>query len=386
MPWQETCPVEERLRFIREYQRLDVSISELCRDFGISRKTGYKWIQRFDERGREGLADHGRRPESHPNATDRRVEQFIVAVRYRVPRWGPRKLRAWLLKKAPAEPWPAPSTIGQILKRYGLTRVQRRVRRTPPWTSPLVHATEPNAVWSVDFKGWFRTQDGERCDPLTMSDGFSRFVLCSDAVDAPDEAHVRPRMERVFREYGLPLAMRSDNGPPFATRAVGGLSRLSVWWVRLGIRPERIEPGKPEQNGRHERMHRTLKDETASPAAANLVAQQKAFDRFRETFNEERPHEALRMKTPASIYRPSPRSFPERLPELTYPDTYELRRVRTDGAIKWSNRFLYLSESLANEIVGIEPLDGRYWRIHFGPIHLSYVDGWRDKRATYVEV
>jgi transposase InsO family protein len=386
MPWRETCPVDERHRFIREHQRLDVSMSELCRDFGISRKTGYKWLQRFDARGREGLTDGSHAADAHPNATDPRVAEYVATLRRRHPTWGPKKLRSWLAKRAPAEPWPAPSTIGEILRRRGLSKPQQRVRRTPPWTAPLTHATEPNAVWSIDFKGWFRTGDGERCDPLTMSDAFSRYVLCSDVVAHPDEAHVRPRMERVFREYGLPEAMRSDNGQPFASTAVGGLSRLSVWWVRLGIRPERIEPGKPEQNGRHERMHRTLKAETAAPPAGNATAQQRTFDGFRATFNEERPHEALNMETPASVYRPSPRHFPERLPELVYPDSFELRRVRTDGTIKCSSEFLYVSEALTNEVVGLEPLDERYWRLRFGPIHLGYVDVWRAKRVTHVEV
>lgn len=388
MPWQETCPVEERLRFVHEFHRLNLSMAQLCRDFGISRKTGYKWLARFDERGRTGLDDRSHAVRAHPNATPAGVEDYIVSLRrqpeYRT--WGPKKLRERLMTIAPAEPWPAASTIGEILRRRGVSKPQRRVRRTPPWTAPFTHATEPNAVWCVDFKGWFRTRNGERCDPLTMSDAFSRYVLCSDVVAQPDERHVRPSMERVFRENGLPLAIRSDNGPPFASRSVGGLSRLSVWWVRLGIRPERIEPGRPEQNGRHERMHRTLKAETASPPEANHPAQQRAFDRFRQTFNVQRPHEALGMKTPASVYKASARAYPDRLPELAYPDDHELRRVRTDGTIKWANEFVFVSELLTDETVGLEPLDGRYWRLHFGPICLGYVDGAKATRVNYVEV
>ena len=384
MPWQETCPVEERLRFVHEFHRLDLPMAQLCRDFGISRKTGYKWLARFEERGRGGLDDRSHAADAHPNATTPKAVEFILSLRRKFPHWGPKKLRRVLTMKAPAEPCPAASTIGEILRRHGLSKPQRRVKRTPLWTSPLTHATEPNSLWCIDFKGWFRTRNGVRCDPLTMSDAFSRYVLCSDVVRQPDERHVRPRMEAVFREYGLPLAIRSDNGPPFASRAAGGLSRLSAWWVRLGIRPERIEPGRPEQNGRHERMHRTLKAETASPPAANHPAQQRAFDRFRETFNEERPHEALGQQTPASVYRPSPRSYPECLPELVYPNNHELRRVRTDGTIQWTGENVYVSEVLVGETVGLEPLDDRYWRLHFGPVCLGYVDRATQARVNYV--
>jgi putative transposase len=377
--------MDERLRFVREYQRLDVPLAELCRVYGVSRKTGYKWLARFEERGREGLGDRSHAAAAHPNATDPGVVDFIIKLRRKNPHRGPKKLHQILLSKAPADPWPSPSTIGEILHRHGLTRPQRRVQRTPPWTAPLAHATKPNAVWSVDFKGWFRTRDGIRCDPLTMSDAFSRFILCSDVVPRPDENHVRPRMESVFREFGLPDAIRSDNGTPFASRAAGGLSKLSAWWVRLGIRPERIKPGRPDQNGRHERMHRALKAETANPPSANRSAQQRAFNRFREDYNFDRPHEALGQQTPASLYQPSPRPYPERLPELEYPATHELRRVRTDGTIKWANRHVYVSETLIDEIVGLEPLDGRYWRLHFGPIGLGYVDRSTASRVDYIE-
>jgi putative transposase len=372
--------MEERLRFVHEFHRLDVSMARLCRDFGISRKTGYKWLARFDEQGRGGLHDASHAAVMHPNATARGVEEFIARLRRLHPSWGPKKLRRLLRLKAPAEPWPAASTIGEILRRHGLSKPQRRVKRTPPSTSPLTHATEPNSVWCIDFKGWFRTRNGVRCDPLTMSDAFSRYVLCSDVVRQPDERHVRPCMESVFREHGLPLAIRSDNGPPFASRAAGGLSRLAVWWIRLGIRPERIEPGRPE------RMHRTLKAETASPPAANHPAQQRAFDRFRETFNDLRPHEALGQQTPASVYRSSPRCYPDRLPELVYPDDHELRRVRTDGTIKWANEYIFVSEVLGGETVGLEHLDDRYLRLHFGPVCIGYVDRVTQSRVNYVKV
>jgi hypothetical protein len=251
-----------------------------------------------------------------------------------------------------------------------------------PYASPLGHADRPNAVWCADFKGWFRTGDGARCDPLTITDAFSRYVICSNALEAPDGEHVRPAMETAFREFGLPLAMRTDNGPPFASNAVAGLSRLSVWLIRLGIRPERIEPGKPQQNGRHERFHRTLKAETAKPPEANREAQQRAFDRFQREFNEERPHEALAMKTPASVYAPSARPYPERLPEVEYPAAYEVRRVRPNGEIKWAGDPMYVGQVLAGELVGLEPLDGRHWRMLFGTVTLGTVDGWNKEWAS----
>lgn len=381
MPWQETCPVDERLRFVREHRRQELSMSELCRAFGISRRTGYKWLARFEERGRGGLLDVSRAPATHPNATPVELEELILELRQMHRTWGPRKLRAWLQSRFPERSWPVTSTFGDILRRHGLTRPKPPRRRASP-SQPLSHADEPNAVWCADFKGWFRTGDGCRCDPLTISDAFSRYLLCARAVEVPDGAHVKPVMEATFREYGLPRAMRTDNGPPFASLGRGGLSRLSVWLVRLGVRPERIAPGKPEQNGRHERMHRTMKAETASPPAASRVAQQRTFERFRRDYNEERPHEALGMNTPASIYVPSPKPFPRRLPELEYPSGVELRTVRHNGEIKWAGELIYVSDALVGQVIGLEPLDGRHWRMHFGPVELGCIDGEKKRWAT----
>jgi transposase InsO family protein len=381
MPWQEICPVDQRVRFIREHQRGELTMTELCQGFGVSRRTGYKWLGRFEEQGREGLRDRSRAPHSHPNETDLITQGVVVELRRAHPTWGPKKIRAWLGKKWPRHDWPRVSTMGDILRRHGATSTQPRPQRVPPRTEPLRHATEPNAVWSLDFKGWFNVRDRSRCTPLTMSDAYSRYLLCAIAMDKTDYENVKPVLERSFREYGMPAAIRTDNGSPFATTGCFGLSRLAVWWTRLGIVHERIDAGHPEQNGRHERFHRTLKAETASPPAAAMLSQQRAFDRFQREYNHERPHEALDMQTPGSVYRYSDRPFPRTLPDFSYPDHFELRRVRHNGDIRWGGEVLYLTQALAGETVGLEPLDGRHWRVRFGPMQLGFIDGLR-KRWT----
>ena len=363
---------DERVNFVREVQAGDESVADLCRIYGVSRKTGYKWLERYDREGVAGLADRSRAPRHQPNAVGADEQAAILALRAQRPTWGERKLHAFLQRQQPEHAWPSPSTIGAILKRHGLTYQRRRRRYATP-SSTLSDATAPNRVWAIDFKGHFRTGDGVRCDPLTISDTASRYLLRCQAVERPDYQHVRPLLEATFRKYGLPWALRSDNGPPFASVAVGGLSRLSVWFLRLGVRPERIEPGHPEQNGRHERMHRTLKQETARPPKATARGQQRAFARFQCEYNEQRPHEALGMATPASVYVPSEREYPARLPEMEYPDGYERRRVYEHGDIHWSNQAIFLSEVLAGETVGLEQ-DEQGWRIWFGPVLLARLD------------
>jgi len=362
--------MDERMRFIVAMEE-EENVAALCREFGISRKTGYKLMGRYAREGADGLKDRSRAPLHHPNEVDAALEERIVALRRARPRWGPRKLLARLMTVEPAVGWPAASTIGGILKQHGLVVPRRRRGVTPADLSPFVACTGPNAAWCVDFKGWFRTGDGRRCDPLTISDAFSRYLLRCQAVRRPNECQVRPLFEATFREYGLPRAIRSDNGPPFASRAAGGLSRLSVWWIKLGIRAERITPGRPAENGRHERMHRTLKEEACMPPAAGRRAQQRRFDEFRRSYNDERPHEALDNATPGSRYEASPRPYPERLPELAYPDAWQIRRVRPSGEIKWRGATIYISQVLADEPIGIEPIDDGAWRLYFGPVLLG---------------
>jgi len=261
--------------------------------------------------------------------------------------------------------------VGALLKRRGLTAPRRRKRRTPPYAQPFREGIQPNDVWSADFKGWFRTQEGTRIDPLTISDAASRYLLRCQGLVKPKRPSVQGVFTATFQEFGLPRAIRTDNGPPFASVGLGGLSRLSVWWVRLGITPERIRPGHPEENGSHERMHRTLKQATAQPPKANPRAQQRAFDRFRSEYNQERPHEALAMQTPAQRYQPSLRPFPERLPGLEYAPGYVVRRVRSNGEIRWQRGLVYLSEALVDQWVGLIEIDNGQWRVDFGPIQLA---------------
>ena len=364
--------MEERTRFVMEYERGLHPMAELCRIYAVSRQTGYTWWKRYGEAGLEGLGDLERAPRRHPNQTPEGVEEAVLELRQAHMKWGPRKLKAVLERDG--RQWPAASTMGAMVARAGLVIPRRLRRRVPPYSQPLAAATEPNRVWCADFKGWFRTRDGERIDPLTVTDAHSRYLLRCQAVDKTDTARAQAIFEAAFREYGMPEAIRSDNGTPFASRAVAGLSRLSVGWMKLGIRPERIRAGHPEQNGRHERMHRTLKEETASPPAANRRAQQRAFDRFRREYNQQRPHEALGMQTPASRYTPSPRAYPERVAEPEYDISIEVRRVQHRGEFSWKHQDVFLSETLIGERVGLEALDERYWCVYFAEFPIACFD------------
>lgn len=374
MPWARTDWMSERLKFIATYLEYEVSFTDLCHDFGISRKTGYKWVRRYEAEGASALSERSRAPHDHPNAVAEDLVHAIVALRRKHPRWGPRKLRVVLGRKRPRTALPAASTIGDILKRNGLVRSRRRIRRSSPFADQLRQYSGPNAVWCADFKGCFPVS-GRRCHPLTISDGFSRYLLGCRALRRPLHRYTKDVFEAVFREYGLPQAIRTDNGPPFSTLALAGLSRLAVWWIRLGIRPERIMPGRPDQNGRHERMHSTLKAETAKPPRSSFSAQQRAFDRFRLEYNQERPHEALDQQVPASLYRPSLRSYPSYLPVPEYPSGYETRLVYPNGVFSFfSMTQWYTSGCLAGERVGLEPCDDGRWRVHYGFVPIGVLD------------
>jgi transposase InsO family protein len=368
------------MKLIVEYEFEEESMAELCRRYGISRKTGYKWLARWEAQGPGGLSDRSRAPLCHPNQVPAWEVEAILAVRDRWG-WGPKKLRVLLSREHPKIVWPAMSTIEQILKDHGRVIPRKKRRRVPPQSQPLSHCVGPNAVWCCDFKGPFDTGDGRRCHPLTLTDGFSRYLLRCQGLDRSDYEAVRPIFEWAFREYGLPRAIRSDNGPPFASRAVAGLSRLSVWWIKLGIEPERIEPGKPQQNGRHERMHLTLKQQTASPPAGTARRQQRRFDEFRREYNEVRPHEALGMKTPEAVYEASPRPYPRREPEVAYPDGWVVRKVQKRGQFYWRTE-VPLSEVLSGQMIGLEPVDGRFWRTYFGPVWLGVFDGRSRRMLT----
>jgi transposase InsO family protein len=376
MPWEVSGVVEKRKQFVAEYGSGEWTLADLCEAYGISRVTGYAVLERWRAQGEAGLEERSRAPWRHPNQTAMRVEQQIVELRASHMRWGPRKLKALLERKRPTTMWPAASTIGELLRREGLVVGRKKRRRTPPYSEPLLHADGPNRVWCADFKGWFRSADGERIDPLTISDAHSRYLLRCQAVEKMDTTRVQAVFEAAMREHGMPEAIRTDNGAPFASRAIAGLSRLAVWWMKLGIVPERIEAGHPEQNGRHERMHLTLKQETASPAAANRRAQQRAFDQFRREFNDERPHEALAMQTPKDVYQASPRKYPARVPEPEYDSGMEVRKVRERGQISWQgDKHVFLSETLIGEHIGLEPIDERWWCVYFAQFPIALFDG-----------
>lgn len=374
MPWKETCIMEERIKFIAMYLTGEWTLAALCWHYGVTRKTGYKWLARYFEYGPKGLDDRSRAPHHHPQAITAMVEARVLEARHHHPHWGPRKLRVWLDRQDDSINWPAVSTIGQILRRHGLTVPRRRSRKTPPYSQPFSTCEHANAVWSADMKGWFMTGDKRRCDPLTITDNYSRYLLRCQAVTPVTYGTIRPIFEAAFREYGLPEAIRTDNGAPFATTTVGGLSRLSIWWMKLGIQPERIAPGKPAQNGRHERMHRTLKRETATPPKPTWRLQQKAFDIFRDEYNRERPHEGIGLQTPDKLYVASTRPFPLVVSEMTYPDDMTLRRVKAQGDISWKGRHVYLSETLAGEVIGLRQLDEQLWDIFFANLLLARLD------------
>jgi transposase InsO family protein len=382
MPWKETCTVDQRMRFLVACEGGSETVAELCRQYGISRKTGYKWLGRYVQEGVEGLRDRSRAPNHPSNGVGVEVERAVIAARAAHPTWGPKKVRVLLEREDGERVWPARSTIAEILKRNGLVVPRKRRRRTPPQEEPFRTCSGPNAVWCMDFKGWFRTGDGRRCDPLTLSDAYSRYLLRCQGLRETGVASVRALMEAAFREYGLPWAIRSDNGAPFASRGVGGLSPLSVWWIRLGIVPERIEPGEPQQNGRHERMHLTLKRETASPPERNLLAQQRRFDAFRREYNEIRPHEALGMETPACCYQPSARACPSRLEDPEYPADWSGRRVCDRGEFRWQVGKVFLGRALDGELVGLEPVGGRYWRVWFSRMALGVLQTGGDRLLT----
>ena len=374
MPWKVTDVVDARTRFVLEYDSGSFTMSELCRIYGIARKTGYEWVERYEVEGLAGLHDRRYGAGHHPNQTKIGLEEQIVRLKWSHPSWGAKKLRARLLATKKGVHWPVVSTFGEILRREGLSAPQHKRLKTPVYSKPFEKVEEANQTWCADFKGWFRTGAGERVDPLTMTDAHSRYLLRCQSVKKTDTEHVQAIFAAAFREYGLPQRIRTDNGAPFASRAIAGISRLSIYWMKLGITPERIKPGHPEQNGRHERMHRTLKAETAKPPAANRRAQQKAFDRFRQQFNQERPHEALEQHTPASCYHGSPRRYPDRIAEPEYDTHMKPKRVYPDGSFFWKGTQIFISKCLGGELIGLEPTDDRYWDVHFATFPLARFD------------
>jgi transposase InsO family protein len=371
MPWKEVEPMDEKLKFVTLARTGRFSLSELCLDHGISRKTGHKYLTRYAESGAAGLQEHSRRPKSSPASTDAAVEALIVKERRGHPSWGPKKLWVILQRDHGIEQPPARSTIGLILKRHGLS--QPRGRAPGLYRVACEHLTEPtrpNEVWTVDFKGWFLCGDRQRCDPLTVCDRFSRYVIACHACPNQQYARTRRVFARMLRYHGLPDIIRVDNGAPFASMAWGGLSRLSVWWIEHGIEVEFLTPASPQQNGSHERMHRDLKAEATRPPSANLSAQHKRFQRWRHQYNHIRPHEALDMLTPADVYRPSARRLGERV-KITYPPDYVVRKVSDSGHISHEGHAYYLSDIFAGCRVGLFINEEEVIQLHYANLHLG---------------
>lgn len=374
MPWKGKSRVDLRMEFMARLNRGE-RMTDLCVEYGISRKTGHKLKNRYEELGAAGLDDQSRAPKHIPHKTSPEVVKLVVAERLRHPTWGPRKLKE-VLEQRLGHALPAASTLGSILIRAGLTerRAQRRRHHAPP-ARRLMAADAPNDVWCVDYKGQFRLGDQTYCYPLTVTDQFSRYILACDGMSAIDENRARESLEMVFRTHGLPSVIRSDNGPPFASVGLAGLSKLSVYWMRLGITPERTRPAHPQDNGRHERMHRTLKRETTRPPRTNLLQQQEAFDAFVDEFNNERPHEALQMRRPADLYSPSARVYPDILPEPDYASYDDVLKVTKSGSIYLHRRKqIYLSAALAAQPVGVREQDDGRWLVSFMHIELGHIE------------
>lgn len=374
MPWKDVKPMDEKILFIADYLRQVDSFSRLCERFGVSRKTGYKWVERYGQGGAEALEERSRKRHTQAAQTPYAVQQAVLQLREGQDAPGPKKIQALLARTHPEEEVPSATTIYNILKRAGKIETRRRTSKVIAQPGPLRCAATPNELWSADYKGQFKTADGRWCYPLTVMDHASRYLLGCQGLEGTRHEPTQRVFERLFREYGLPQRMRTDNGVPFASVGMGGLSRLSVWWIRLGIHPERIEPGKPQQNGRHERMHRTLKRALGQPPAANLAQQQRQLNAFRQYYNEQRPHEGLDLKSPQACYSQSAKPFPTRLPELQYPSYFDLSKVHGSGLVYWGGLTIYVGNLFCGEYVGIESTGDGIWDVYFGPVRLGRFD------------
>ena len=365
--------MERRVQMLLDWETGAFSVTELSRRYGVSRDTVYLWTARRSQGGEDWFVDRSRAPLDCPHRLPEALVESILVMKRRFAHFGPKKVKARLHLERPEIAWPAASTVGAYLKAAGLVEPKSRRRRAMDRGRTSTHAEAPNAEWCCDFKGWLRTRDGARCDPLTLTDAYSRYLI-ETRITAQTIEGVRPAFERAFRDCGLPDAIRCDNGSPFGSSAAGGLTRLSAWWLRLGIEPHYIHPASPQENGRHERMHRTLKAQTTRPPCASLAEQQARFDTFRAHYNHERPHEALGQVPPASLWRPSPRPMTDRLEEPWYDADHQVRRIRTNGELKWRGQRLFISEALIGEIIGIAELDDGLHIVRFCGVDLGTID------------
>jgi len=379
MPWKVINQMEIKLQLVNDWNDGNFSISALSQKYEVSRPTVYKWLTRYRQSGIEGLKEQSRAPKHCPNRTSKKIMGLVIAEKLKNRKRGPRKVRAQLKRKHPELEIPAVSTIGYWLKKEGLVEPRKKRLHVPPYTQPFGECVAPNDTWSIDYKGQFYMKNGRVCYPLTLSDNFSRFLFCCEALEGPRYEPTRRCLESIFREYGLPDTIRSDNGTPFAGRSIGGLSRLTVWWILLGIIPERIKKGCPHQNGRHERMHRTLKRDALDPVARNLKEQQKAFDIYSYDYNQDRPHESLHDLTPSDYYVKSSRPYVEHPHLPDYGHEYLVRQVRHSGEIKFAGRMFYLTELLAGLPVGLKEIEDGLWKLQFSFYALGSIDRRKNK-------
>lgn len=373
MPWLQTNPMDERMRFVVAHKSGLFSMAELCRQFGISRETGYTWSRRYADEGVSGLADRSHAPHHCPHKIGAEVARCLIALRRKHPSWGPVTLLKQLSKLRPDLQLPAPSTAGDLLAREGLVQPRRRRAKSAPAQGGAVRTSHPNELWTADYKGQFRTLDGKYCFPLTIQDSHTRFLLTCAALRSTCAEEARPCFERSFREYGLPQGIHTDNGPPFAAPTPLRLTQLSAWWIKLGITPQRSRPRCPQDNGRHERMHKDL-NRARFPPGEHLEAQQRKFDTLREELDYVRPHHALELKTPAELYVASPRPMPDRIPEPEYAAHCEVRRVRRVGTIRFRGREIFISEVLAHETIALEESADGVWSVFFYHVLLARFD------------
>lgn len=373
MPWKEISVMDERMKFVGRLLSGE-KMAALCREFGISRVTGHKIWKRYQQDGSRGLCNRSRAPHKHPNQLPFEIEQLIVRLKKEKPKWGAPKIRELVANKYPTIKLPATSTVHCVLDRHGLVDKQRKRNKYHATASYLSTPQQPNDLWCADFKGQFRMANHDYCYPLTLSDFTSRFLISCEALSSTESAPCFAVFEEAFQEYGLPLAIRSDNGAPFASgNSAWNLTRLSVWWIRLGVKLERIKPGHPQQNGRHERMHRTLKLEATKPSVANLLQQQEKFDQFKDEFNRERPHQALDMKRPADMYQKSLRPY-KGLPDVTYPGYDKSLLISNCGRLCLNRQKVHISQAFANQPVGVKEVDEGIWGVDFMSYTLGYFD------------
>mgnify|MGYP001591696305 CR=1 FL=1 len=379
MPWKTVDAMDLKIQLINDWNKECFSKTDLSQKYGISRPTTYKWLGRHKLSGIEGLKEQSRAPKSCPRRTPENILNLVIQEKLKNRKRGPRKIRAQLKHRYPEIYFPATSTIAYWLKKEGLVEKRKKRLRVPPYTAPFSDCHRPNDVWSIDYKGQFYMKNNRVCYPLTVSDNFSRFLLGCKALEGPRYHPTRTYLELIFREYGLPDVIRNDNGTPFAGKCIGGLSRLSIWFIQQGIIPERIKKGCPQENGRHERMHRTLKSDALDEVARNLKEQQERFDVFRQDYNNERPHESLNDQTPSDCYKKSNRSYVERPhpPEYGY-DTI-VRQVRHDGEIKFMGRMFYITELLTGQPVGLKEIADGLWQLQYSFYILGSVDLRKNK-------